>query len=35
MNSVELTRKDRFAENIFNLKNKYGSSHFDFVPETF
>lgn len=35
MNSVELTRKDRFAENILNMKNRYGFKHFDFVAETY
>ena len=35
MNSKELTRKDRFAENILAMKNKYGPSQFDFVPETY
>ena len=35
MNSVELTRKDRFAENIQNLKTKFGSRTFDFAPETY
>lgn len=35
MNSVELTRKDRFAENIQNMKVKFGLNAFDFVPETY
>lgn len=35
MNSTELTRKDRFAENIFNMKTKFGTLHFDFMPETY
>lgn len=35
MNSVELTRKDRFAENIINMKHRFGSSAFDFVSETY
>ena len=35
MNSVELTRKDRFAENIINMKHRFGNSSFDFVPETY
>jgi len=35
MNSVELTRKDRFADNIQSMKNKFGITTFDFLPETF
>lgn len=35
MNSVELTRKDRFAENIQNMKIKFGHNVVDFVPETY
>lgn len=35
MNSTELTRKDRFSDNIANMKSKFGFSQFDFVPETY
>lgn len=33
--STELTRKDRLAENIYRMKQKFGNQDFDFVPETF
>lgn len=34
-NSTELTRKDRFSENIGFMKSKYGFNQFDFAPETY
>ena len=35
LNSTELTRKDRFAENIQKMKEKFGFLNFDFAPETY
>lgn len=35
MNSIELTRKDRYAENVMALKTKFGGSFFEFMPETY
>ena len=35
LNSTELTRKDRFAENIHKMKEKFGFLNFDFAPETY
>ena len=34
-NSTELTRKDRYADNIRKMKNKFGYYAFDFPPETY
>jgi len=33
--STELTRKDRFAENIQKMKKRFGLNQFDFAPETY
>ena len=35
MNSIELTRKDRFSDNILNMKNRFGYKQFDFVTESY
>ena len=34
-NSVELTRKDRFSDNVSKMKHKHGFYEFDFAPETY
>ena len=33
--SYEITRKDRLCININKLKDRHGSSNFDFLPETY
>lgn len=35
MNSTELTRKDRYAENTNRMRHKFGNSEFSFLPETY
>mmetsp|Transcript_22163 Transcript_22163/g.34308 ORF Transcript_22163/g.34308 Transcript_22163/m.34308 type:complete len:104 (-) Transcript_22163:208-519(-) len=33
--SMELTRKDKLAQNIKRMQNKYFKTYFNFIPETY
>ncbi len=33
--SHEITRKDMMCQNYIRMQQKYGSQHFDFVPDTY
>lgn len=33
--SSEITRKDRLCCNLVNLQHKFGTEHFDFIPDTY
>ncbi len=35
VNSTEITRKDRFCQNIYKMQNKFGKNQFNFIPETY
>ena len=35
VNSTELTRKDRFCQNLARMEAKFGLQQFNFCPETY